>query len=274
MFTVGQKVQARFEGNHEFYSGEIEKDNADGTFRIVYDDGDNEPSVKSNLIVCLQPGDIVAARHGGKGQWFKGKIEKVNGDATFAIIYDDGDKEPAVKVNLVSPVATASALESGTAVEAVFGGKGKKWFRAKVDKKNDDGKTVSLLYDDGDKEAAASIIRTIETIGTTTTSNTSNTASSAFTAGQKVEARFAGKAKFYGGIIEAANSDGSYAVRYDDGDREAAVKLDYIRYVASPGDTNQQIQPGQQEPQQQPQQRLEDSLECKKRPCLLSLVDC
>lgn len=262
MFTVGQKVQARFGGSHEFYSGEIEKDNGDGTFRIVYDDGDHEPSVKSNLIVCFQPGNIVAARHGGKEKWFKGKIDKVNCDATFAIIYDDGDKEPAVKVSLVSPVAASPALEPGTAVEAVFGGKGKQWFRAKVGKKNDDGKTVSLLYDDGDTEAAAFIIRTIETCIGAITISTSNTPSSTFTVGQKVESRFGGKAKFYGGTIEAANSDGSYAVRYEDGDREGAVKLDCIRDAGSSGDTNQQIPHGQQQPQQQ--RILEDSLECKK----------
>eukprot|EP00613_Pedinella_sp_CCMP2098_P054108 CAMPEP_0171883202 /NCGR_PEP_ID=MMETSP0992-20121227/40035_1 /TAXON_ID=483369 /ORGANISM="non described non described, Strain CCMP2098" /LENGTH=43 /DNA_ID= /DNA_START= /DNA_END= /DNA_ORIENTATION= len=40
-------------------------------------------------------------------------------------------------------------LTPGTAVEAVFGGKGKKWFKATVEKDNGDG-TFAVLYDDGD----------------------------------------------------------------------------------------------------------------------------
>ena len=45
-----------------------------------------------------------------------------------------------------------------------------------------------------------------------------------FAAGQKVEARYKGKAKWYGGVVSEANVDGSYKITYDDGDVELKVR--------------------------------------------------
>ena len=46
-------------------------------------------------------GDRVEARYGGKSQWFSGEISRENSDGTFAIKYDDGDRELRVRSNLI-----------------------------------------------------------------------------------------------------------------------------------------------------------------------------
>ena len=47
--------------------------------------------------------------------------------------------------------------------------------------------------------------------------------------GDKIEARYNGKSKWYGGKIKRANIDGTYNVEYDDGDVERNVRPVHIR---------------------------------------------
>ena len=47
--------------------------------------------------------------------------------------------------------------------------------------------------------------------------------------GDKVEARFKGGAKWHPGRIDNVNRDGTYDVRYDDGDQERRVESRMIR---------------------------------------------
>ena len=53
----------------------------------------------------LGAGSRVEAKFGGKGRWYPGKIDTVNADGTFAILFDDGDKAPSTKPEDVRPVA-------------------------------------------------------------------------------------------------------------------------------------------------------------------------
>ena len=100
----------------------------------------------------------------------------------------------------------------GQKVEARHGGK-TKHYGAVVAKANGDG-TYELKYDDGDVEKAvkADLICAPAVAG-------------AFAEGQKIEARYGGKDKWYGGAVTKDNGDGTYAVRYDDGDSEPTVKF-------------------------------------------------
>ena len=50
-----------------------------------------------------------------------------------------------------------------------------------------------------------------------------------FESGQKCEARFGGKNKYYGGTIVKSNGDGTYEIKYDDGDTEKRVVAALIR---------------------------------------------
>ena len=49
-FSVGDRVEADFEGAGEYYEGAIAGVNADGTYKIAYDDGDEESGVEAARI--------------------------------------------------------------------------------------------------------------------------------------------------------------------------------------------------------------------------------
>ena len=46
----GDKVEARFGGRDKWYAGKITNARSDGTFDILYEDGDTERRVKKRLI--------------------------------------------------------------------------------------------------------------------------------------------------------------------------------------------------------------------------------
>jgi hypothetical protein len=52
--------------------------------------------------------------------------------------------------------------------------------------------------------------------------------------GQKVEARFGGKKRYYPGKVSAVSDDGKYSILYDDGETEKKVDLMMIRVVGEP----------------------------------------
>ena len=47
--------------------------------------------------------------------------------------------------------------------------------------------------------------------------------------GSKVEARYKGKAKYYGGVITRVRLNGTFDIDYDDGERETGVDKELIR---------------------------------------------
>ena len=57
----------------------------------------------------LAVGACVEARFGGDDEWFPGTIEAVNDDQTYAIAYDDGDREESVNPALVRAAAKPAA---------------------------------------------------------------------------------------------------------------------------------------------------------------------
>jgi hypothetical protein len=103
-------------------------------------------------------------------------------------------------------------------VEARFGGKGKFYgaVLASGPHQGDIGGTCTweVHFDDGDVDAAVlpTNISVPARAGT-------------LKVGQKVEGRFGGKSKFFPGVVVCDHGDGSYHVRYDDGDEEPRVAL-------------------------------------------------
>ncbi|KAH8049180.1 tudor domain-containing protein [Aureococcus anophagefferens] len=106
--AVGAKVEARYRKS-KYYAGVIAKDNGDGTYDIDYDDGEKESKVAEALIKAsaaaaaaapaagkggaFAVGAKVEARYRGKSKYCVGVIAKDNGDGTYDIDYDDGEKE-------------------------------------------------------------------------------------------------------------------------------------------------------------------------------------
>ncbi|CAM9465279.1 unnamed protein product, partial [Ectocarpus sp. 8 AP-2014] len=178
-FAVGDKVEARFGGRSRWFRAAVEGKNRDGTYCLLYDDGDLERSVDKKLIRSLarpsgetkrdekyateasaahRIGDEIEARYKRGRKWYPGKVRAVNANGSYDIRYLDGDSERDVEAAFVRSIGGSAAGESpgglavGDKVEARFRG-GLRWFKATVEGKNRDG-TFSLSYDDGDFETA------------------------------------------------------------------------------------------------------------------------
>merc|ERR1712100_602174 len=135
-FERGDKVEARYGGESKWYKGKISTVNRDGTYDVLYEDGDKERKVKKSLIRRLgggkkksskkpwesdadngsddddgdfERGDKVEARYGGKTKWYKGKISMVRSDGTYDVLYEDGDKERNVKKSLIRKIGGRSS---------------------------------------------------------------------------------------------------------------------------------------------------------------------
>ena len=67
--SKGDRVEAKLKGWNKYYKGTITKENRDGTFNILFDDGERESKVDAKLIRSLQPNPVTitnAKREGGK----------------------------------------------------------------------------------------------------------------------------------------------------------------------------------------------------------------
>ena len=100
----------------------IEKVNGDGTYAIVYDDGDKEQSVAGYRVrgvgwkrkEVLSKDEVVDVHHGGGQRVFPGKVAAVNGDGTYDIAYDDGDAEQGVVRDLIEgPYVSGAGGDGG-----------------------------------------------------------------------------------------------------------------------------------------------------------------
>merc|ERR1712043_124506 len=90
---VGTAIEARYGGKTKWYKGKITRVNYNGTYDVMYSDGDKERGVEKHLIRKdgasrkskdannndddddkLKVGTAIEARYGGKTKWYKGKI--------------------------------------------------------------------------------------------------------------------------------------------------------------------------------------------------------
>ncbi|KAH8049813.1 tudor domain-containing protein [Aureococcus anophagefferens] len=249
-FAVGAKVEARYRGKSKYYAGVIAKDNGDGTYDIDYDDGEKESKVAEALIKASAPapaatgtggafavGAKVEARYRGKSKYYAGVIAKDNGDGTYDIDYDDGEKETKVAEALIKASAAApapaagkgGAFAVGAKVEAKYRGKSK-YYAGVIATDNGDG-TYNIDYDDGEKETkvAEALIKASAAAPAPAATGTGG----AFAVGAKVEARYRGKSKYYAGVIAVDNGDGTYNIDYDDGEKETKVAEALIKASAA-----------------------------------------
>jgi hypothetical protein len=128
--------------------------------------------------------------------------------------------------------AQSSGLFSeGQKIEARHGGK-KRFYPGAISKVLGNGK-FNILYDDGEMEddVDGSLIRATAG-GEEPASGDGGRASSggsAFTKGQKIEARYGGKKRFYPGAISYVLGKEKYNILYDDGEMEDNVDGALIR---------------------------------------------
>jgi hypothetical protein len=128
MILQGMRVKANFKGKGQWFQGKISSENHDGTFDILFDDGDRDMGVTEANIMTEDeiraggvPGggasaggrggggggggfremDKVEAQYRGKTRFYPGIISRDRRDGTYDIDYDDGEKEQRVAEQLI-----------------------------------------------------------------------------------------------------------------------------------------------------------------------------
>ncbi|GMF49107.1 unnamed protein product [Phytophthora fragariaefolia] len=210
-FREGDKVEAQYKGKSKFYPGVISRCRLNGTYDIDYDDGEKETGVAAELIRLLgkkgggdsdddpkakkfREGDKVEAQYKGKSKFYPGVISRCRLNGTYDIDYDDGEKETGVAAELIRML-------------------GKKGVGDNLDELVKPGKTAAsktTRYDFVSKPDAKGESKAI-----------SVEVSQTYRVGTRVEARYMRKDKYFKGTISRANADGTYAIEYDDGDKES-----------------------------------------------------
>ena len=241
----GAKVEARYRGRSKYYPGRIARDRGDGTFDIDYDDGEKETRVVEEYIKevggrdsspargRLREGAKVEARYRGRSKYYPGRISRDRGDGTFDIDYDDGEKETRVLEEYIKSTGGDSSpsrgsrgrLREGSKVEARYRGRSK-FYPGKISRDRGDG-TFDVDYDDGEKETRVleEYIKAMES----PRAGGGRGNQDGFTVGEKIEAMYKGRSKWYPGRISRDRNDGTYDIDYDDGERETRVSEEYIR---------------------------------------------
>ena len=158
----GDRVEAKLKGWTKYYKGKITKENRDGTYDILFDDGERKSKVDAKLIksletkkkktkkktkrgdgsdsdddtdddddakddVSISKGDRVEAKLKGWTKYYKGKITSENRDGTFDILFDDGERKSKVDAKLIKSLET------------------KKKKKTKKKTKRGDGQTVMMM---------------------------------------------------------------------------------------------------------------------------------
>jgi translation initiation factor IF-1 len=104
----GSMINGKWLGEGNWYPGTVTRVRPNGTFDIVYDDGDEELAVDHQNIVVrsvgqerfsatkISNGSLINGNFFGRGRWYPGTVTRVRPNGTFDIAYDDGDEELAV----------------------------------------------------------------------------------------------------------------------------------------------------------------------------------
>ena len=265
VISVGDEVEARYKKGHKWYPGVVRAVDKSGTYDIRYKDGDSEYDVDpifvrrssdespaSNADPKIRSGyfledEDVEARFGGRSRWFKAKVERANRDGTYHLVYADGDEERSVPKALMRRLGSDSSAQENKSVTKAGGGnngnkkhrvgdeidarykKGRKWYPGKIRAVNRDG-TFDIRYADGDTErdVEPSMVRGKEAASDDSQEPMTD---DNFLEGDKVEARFGGRSRWFKATVASRHRSGTYSLRYDDGDEEMSVEKHLIRRV-------------------------------------------
>jgi len=243
ILEVGEKIEARYRRGRKWFKGVIEAI-SDGACSILYDDGEREDSVVFSMVRSMESQSPVlsdaavinnlhigsriecsmTAEGGALIGWRRGSIKTVHPDNTYDISMDAGDEDYNV------PETRLRVPESYPAIEARFKG-GKKWFAAIVTCAYADG-TFDIDYDDGDSEShvPAKFIRPLVKPGDDFSKPDVSDKLSFDRIGSPIKARYKGGSRWYEGNVSGKNKDGTFNVRYGDGDVEEFIPKRLIKY--------------------------------------------
>jgi len=142
---------------------------------------------------------------------------------------------PNATSRLQGTTLKVARIEEGSRVEANYRDRGK-YYPGRVKRDRRDG-TYDIDYNDGEQEmrVPADMIRLPDEPGATAAPDV----------GDKVEANFKGRGKWFPGIVKRLRFDGSYDIHYDDGEIEIEVPADLVRILrASKNGASPRIEEG------------------------------
>ena len=118
---------------------------------VLYDDGDED---KGLCRLCVRPyvplklDEVVAVRH-KDGSFYEGRVVAIHDNDRYDV--ETVKKGLQRKVKSTKIRRFDSRLVEGAVIEAKYQGRGKKWYRGRIAKVNDDG-TFDVDYDDEESE--------------------------------------------------------------------------------------------------------------------------
>jgi len=193
-------------------------------------------------------------------RYYPGTVVRVRSNGTYDILYDDGEKEVGIYKEMIRAAAGGPAspkknnaranfdssaddggFRMGQACEAKY--RGDEWLPGVI-KMARPGDVYDVTFDNGKFESRIrkELVREkrggrsspddfahVESPG-----NSDNEISGKrFTQGQKIEARYRGKAKWYKGEVARVRLNGNIDVRYDDGDKDDNLDPEMVRAFVS-----------------------------------------
>lgn len=215
-FTPGQHVEAKYtDGN--WYGATISEAQADGGFKVAWDDGDLRDRAKDAKDVRASSigdeeftvGEYVQARF-GDGKWYGATVAEAHRDGTFKIRWNDGDGEETKRPDDLRGSRSGSSPSGkyviGQHVEARFSDGD--WYGAMLTQFNPD-RTFTINWDDGGVEDGKGVDELRP--------GPWDRPDEEFTLGEYVQARFSEDGGWYGATVVKVNPGGTFEIRWDDG---------------------------------------------------------
>lgn len=265
---VGMKVMANpFSEWTKAYAGVIEHRMNDGTFAILFDDGERVAGVEADDIDIVSKshsegpsmefeeesewhnGQHVEAKVQGWRKYYPGKIQRANTDGTFIIEFLDGEVIHDVKPDEIRksrvraettgtevterPNSPDQVFKLGERVAAkLFVGevKWRKYWGGEVVRCNEDG-SYKIVFDDGEiySQVWPVEIKKPKPGSALATPILKPPPPEYFDVGERVEVKTLNWKSWYPGLVEKRNDDDTYIVQFDDGERLLDIKLGEIR---------------------------------------------
>ena len=212
----------RFEQGEHFFPGVIAAINSDGTYAVDYDDGDKEGNVSPECISILHScGEYVDVIYGDVEK-YRGRVISIDADGGHLVRFTDGSIARGITSEYLQRAHDSGPLQVGDVIEALYAS-GEVWYPGKLLPSPRAYATSSTTMATRKKKSTSQ-----RTCGTTL----GTTKPSAWTPSFKARMTFMG-------TVEAVNDDFTYAIVYDDGDRDEALGAEFIaragrRTVVSP----------------------------------------
>ncbi|GBG33484.1 Calmodulin [Hondaea fermentalgiana] len=264
LFPSGTRVLAKIPAWKEAYPGTIQSANLNGTYQILFDDGECQDSVLHEDVKKLaqdsttqqekqerqekqgrqtenQPvsaskptsakfavNQCIEAKIPEWSQFYTGTILGANSDGTYCVSFEDGEMVPALEAKYMRTVEASTKWQKGSRVEVQI----PEWdqhYPGTIEKANEDG-TYHVVFDDGDvvKNAKSTQMRAPAQQAEKPTKKPE----SAWKVGARVEVQIPEWDQHYPGTIKTAHDDGTFHVFFDDGDVVEHAKPEQMKAPA------------------------------------------